>query len=79
MRRASLEERSGERKSKSPLVKDESIIGSDAADNTSGEPESPEEWAAEQPLEDQPTYALEPGDPSMYQPAAATPNFEKSI
>ena len=54
------------------------VIGADAADATSGVPESAEEWAAEQPLTDEPTRPLDAGEPSPYQPAAATPEAEDS-
>ncbi len=59
-----------------PLNEEANIIGPDAADNTVGTPISPEEWAEEQPLEEEPTHALEPGDPSPLQPAAGTPDAE---
>jgi hypothetical protein len=35
---------------------------------------TPEEWAAQQPLEDTPTYPLDAGDPSPLQPAAGSPD-----
>jgi hypothetical protein len=72
-----VEERRKKPESEHNVVKDESVIGSNAADDTSGEPESPEEWAESQPLVDAPTYALEPGDPTIHQPAAASPSVEK--
>jgi len=49
------------------------VIGADAADATSGMPESAEEWAIRQPLVDAPTRPLDAGEPSPHQPAAATP------
>ena len=55
-------------------VEETNVIGVDAGDATSGVPETPEEWAEEQPLEDTPTTALEPGDPTPLQPAAGSPD-----
>ncbi len=52
------------------------VIGADAADQATGSPETPEEWAEEQPLEDEPTRPLDAGEPSPFQPAAATPDAE---
>ncbi len=53
------------------------IIGADAADQTTGSPETPEEWVEEQPLRDEPTRPLDAGEPSPFQPAAATPETEE--
>jgi len=55
-------------------VEESNSIGAPAGDATSGVPETPEEWAASQPLEDAPTFPLDAGDPSPLQPAAGSPD-----
>ncbi len=59
-------------------VEESNSIGAPAGDATSGSPETPEEWAASQPVEDVPTFPLDAGDPSPMQPAAGSPNKEWS-
>jgi len=55
-------------------VEESNSIGAPAGDATSGVPETPEEWAASQLLEDAPTFPLDAGDPSPLQPAAGSPD-----
>ena len=59
-------------------VEESNSIGAPAGDATSGSPETPEEWAANQPVEDTPTFPLDAGDPSPMQPAAGSPDTEES-
>jgi hypothetical protein len=56
-------------------VEESNSIGAPAGDATSGVSETPEEWAARQPLEDLPTFPLDAGDPSPMQPAAGSPDL----
>ncbi len=67
-----------ERQPKFDLSEAADIIGADAADQTSGTPETPEEWIEEQPLVDEPTRPLDAGEPSPFEPGAATPAAEES-
>lgn len=58
-------------------VEESNSIGARAGDATSGVSKSPQEWAEEQGIEDEPTFALEPGDPSPLQPAAGSPDSDE--
>ena len=57
-------------------VEESNSIGADAGDATSGVPESPDEWAEDQPLVDTTTGPLDAGDPTPLQPAAGSPDID---
>lgn len=68
----------GEKNPLPPNVEESNSEGVDVGDATSGVEKEPEEWAEEQPIVERPTYALEPGDPMPFQPAAGSPEAEKA-
>ena len=57
-------------------VEESNSIGVRAGDATSGVSKTPQEWAEQQGIDDEPTFALEPGDPSPLQPAASSPHAD---
>jgi hypothetical protein len=59
-------------------VEESNSIGADAGDATSGSPETPADWAKKQPVDPEPTYPLDAGDPTPFQPGAGTPGNEGS-